>query len=245
MPSTWPFTFRLVTFATTILFSVIVMSLSADLISMTAPGYFIFSALALAISLLTILTLTLMLIIDKLREGSIFSYAGVEIAWLTILWILWLTSGSYAAWTDNQLISGYPEEATCDFGDLNDVGADIRFCHEIKAVIGFSFILWILLMAYTFTLLVLTLRARGRGHPAWTTSVRDGVLLHTAEKTTESAFQMPVAQTHVISTPYVPATQMTTIPQSYSQAPATHAPSYRSPTQRSLSMSVSPSIPQV
>jgi len=238
MPSNWPFTFRLVTLATTILFSVIVMSLSADLISMTAPGYSIFSALALAISLLTILTVTLMFIIDKLRQGSIFSYAGVEIAWLTILWILWLTSGSYAAWKDNQLISEYPEEATCDFGDM-------RFCHEIKAVIGFSFILWILLMAYTFTLLVLTLRARGQGHPAWTTSVRDGVLLHTAEKTTESAFQMPVAQTHIISTPYVPATQMTTIPQSYSQAPPTHAPSYRSPTQRSLSMSVSPSIPQV
>jgi hypothetical protein len=100
-------------------------------------------------------------------------------------------------------------------------------------------------MAYTFTLLALALRAKGRGHPAWTASVRDGGLLYPSEKTTESAIQMPVAQTHIISTPYVPATQMTTIPQSYSQAPATHAPSYPPPAQRSLPMSVSPPIPQV
>ncbi|KAI0303077.1 hypothetical protein BC826DRAFT_1101220 [Russula brevipes] len=244
MPPTWPFTFRLVTFATTILFSVIVMCLSADLVSMFSSEQF--SRLTLATSLLTILTVTPMLIIDKLRQGSILSYAGVEIVWPTILWVLWLTSGSYTAWKDNQF-SVIPAEANCDF-DF-DYGVDVskynRFCHEIKAVIGFSFILWILLLAYTFILLVLTLRAKERGHPAWTTSVRDGGILHPTEKPTESAFQMPVAQTHIISTPYVPATQMTTIPQSYSQTPATPAPSYRSPTQRSLSMSVSPSIPRV
>jgi len=242
MPSNWPFTFRLVTFVTTILLSVIVMSLSADLVY--APDYYKFSAIALAISLLTILTVTPMFIVDKHREGSIFSYASVEIIWLTILWILWLTSGAYAAWTEDGFLREYTEEATCHyygrFGAKNS-----RYCHETKAVIGFSFILWILLMAYTVTLLVLTLRAKERGHPAWTTSVRDGVLLRPAEKTTESAIQVPVAQTHIISTPYVPATQLTTIPQSYSQAPPIRAPYYPSPAQHSLSMSVSPSIPQV
>ncbi|KAI0303075.1 hypothetical protein BC826DRAFT_1101218 [Russula brevipes] len=219
MPSNWPFTFRLVTFATTILLSVIVMSLSADLVSIYAPDYYKFSALALAISLLTILTVTPMFIVDKLREGSIFSYA-------TILWILWLTSGAYAAWTEDGFLREYTEEATCQyygrFGAKNSL-----YCHETKAVIGFSFILWILLMAYTVTLLVLTLRAKERGHPAWTVSVRDGVLLHPAEKTTGSAIQL------------------TTIPQSYSQAPPIRAPYYPSPAQHSLSMSVSPSIPQV
>jgi len=39
--------------ATTLLFSLIVMSVSANLISRTSPGYFKFSALALATSLLS------------------------------------------------------------------------------------------------------------------------------------------------------------------------------------------------
>jgi len=210
---------------------------------MTVLNYYS-TVVALATSLLTVLSVALMLIIDKLRQGSIFSYTSVEIVWLTILWILWLTSGSYAAWTENGFLREYPEEATCDY--YGYYGAiDSRYCHETKAVIGLSFILWILLMAYTFTLLVLTLRAKGRGHPAWMTSVRDGVLLHPAENTTESAIQVPVAQTHIISAPDVPATQMTTIPQPYSQAPPTHAPYHPSPAQHSLSMSVSRPIPQV
>jgi len=248
MPSNWPFTFRLFTFATTILFSVIVTCLSADVVYMIMPDYYS-SAVALAVSVLTILTVAPMLIIDKLRRGSIFSYTGVEIGWLTILWIFWLGSGSFAAWADHYLIIGVPEEATCHYSDRYYYDDDSRrmrsgFCYKIKAIIGFSFFLYLLLMAYTFTLLVLTLRAKGRGHPAWKTSVRDGVLLRPIEKTTERAILVPVAQTYIISTPYVPATQLTTIPQSCSQAPATHAPSYPSP-QRSVSVTDSPSTPQV
>jgi hypothetical protein len=47
--------------ATTILFSLIVMSLSADLISVTSPAfYYKFSALALSTSLLSMLTVAIM-----------------------------------------------------------------------------------------------------------------------------------------------------------------------------------------
>jgi len=133
------------------------MALSADLISLTEPFfYYKFSALALATSLLTLLTVGPMcdqtfgvvgcvtnppcsffacrFLVDWYRSGSLFSYIIVEISWLckpfflfpsrspisspsvAILWVLWLSSGAYAAWTDQQLIDLVPEESSCDFG---------------------------------------------------------------------------------------------------------------------------------
>ena len=90
---------------TIIIFAVIVICLSADLISLTEHGYpFGFSVLALSLGLLTIITIIPMcgqtyrvvdritkhlssfivyrLVIDLLRQGSFFSYIVVEIAWL-------------------------------------------------------------------------------------------------------------------------------------------------------------------
>jgi len=46
--------------ATTILFSVIVISLSVGFIAIAEPAYFIFSAFSLAIGLISVLTVTLM-----------------------------------------------------------------------------------------------------------------------------------------------------------------------------------------
>jgi len=183
-------TVRVVTFATTIAFSVIVMCLSADLISLTEPvTYFPFAALALSTSLFTILTVIPMYVIDMFRQGSLFSYIVVEIGWLSVLWVLWLSSGSYAAWTDNQLSILDPSESSCSFGLFGDPGI-YQACHEIKAIMAFSFLLWILLMAYTVLLLVLSMRAHQQGRPAWTAGVRDGVLLYSSDKTVGSPSQV-------------------------------------------------------
>jgi len=187
-------TARVVTFSTTIFFSLIVMSLSANLISLTMPAfYFNFSALALATALLSLLTVAIMLVVDRLRQGSIFSYIVVEIVWLSILWVLWLITGSYAAWTDGQLIAALPSESSCDFGLFADSN-DAQICHEIKAIMAFSFHAWILLMSYTVMLMVLAIRAKGRGNSAWTTGVRDGVLFCSIRKTMEGAAQVQAAQ---------------------------------------------------
>jgi len=187
-------TARVVTFSTTIFFSLIVMSLSANLISLTMPAfYFNFSALALATALLSLLTVAIMLVVDRLRQGSIFSYIVVEIVWLSILWVLWLITGSYAAWTDGQLIAALPSESSCDFGLFADSN-DAQICHEIKAIMAFSFHAWILLMSYTVMLMVLAIRAKGRGNSAWTTGVRDGVLFYSIRKTMEGAAQVQAAQ---------------------------------------------------
>jgi hypothetical protein len=184
---------RAVIFATTISFAVIVMSISASLISLTEPlFYYKFSALSLSTALLTIFTVIPMLVIDKLRQGSIFSYIIVEISWFSLLWVLWLSSGSYAAWTDGQIIDAYPGESSCDFRNFSVPGA-VQGCQEIKAITAFSFLLWIMLMGYSVTLLALAIRAQERGKSAWTTGVRDGVLFYSSGKTTGGAAQVQTA----------------------------------------------------
>jgi len=177
-------TVRIVVFVAAILFSLIVIALSANIIALTEPlFYYKFSALSLSTGLLTILTLIPMFIIDMACQGSFFSYIVVEISWLSVLWILWLSSGSYAVWTDVQIIDNFPDELSCSFQFLGDAG-DVRGCEEIKTIWACSFFLCILLMAYTITLLVLAIRAQGRGNPAWTTGVRasDGVLFYSVGK---------------------------------------------------------------
>jgi len=203
----------------TMLFSVIVMSLSADLISLTTPAFtYNFSALALATSLLSMLTVAVMFVVDILRQGSIFSYVVVEIVWLSILWVLWLSSGSYAAYTDGQLTASFPGESSCDFG----IFIDPRFtqgCHDIKGIIAFSFLTWILLMTYTVVLLVLAIRAQERGNSAWTTGVRDGGLFYPNRKTTGGAPQVQTA--------------LATVPQAYSLSPPQQALPQQPPLQQS------------
>jgi len=165
---------RLVTFSTTLVFSLIVMSLSADFVSVVTVQntYSRFSGFALATSLLTLLTVGPMFFVDWYRRGSFFSYIIVEVSWLSILWVFWLTSGSYSAWTNHEV---YPV-GSCDFGPFDDT--DSRLCSEIRAIMAFSFLLWILLMFYTVLLLVLALRAQNQGHNVWTTGVRDGTLFY-------------------------------------------------------------------
>jgi len=199
--------FRLVTFATTILFSVIVICISADLISLTEPAfYYSFSAFSLATGLISVLSLTPMYVIDNNRSGSFFSYIVVEIGWFSFLWVFWLTSGSYAAWTDDQLIAAFPEESTCSFSVFSD--AATRGCHEIKAITAFSFLLWLLIMAYLITLIVLGVRAHQSGRPAWKASVRDGTILYASEKPMGSAVQLS-APPPSIPQSYPPAPQQT------------------------------------
>jgi len=198
---------RLVTFAKVSFFALIVLALSADLISLTEPlFYYKFSAFSLATSLLTFMTIIPLYLIDMLRQGAIFSSIIVEIVALSVLWVLWLSSGAYAAWTDNQLISLDPLESGCNFGNF-DRGLFTQGCQEIKAIMAFSFLTWLILMAYTVLLLVLAIRAQGRGNNVWTASVRDDALFYNPEaKSGGTPAQVPT----------IPAS----LPQTYPPAPA-------------------------
>jgi len=203
---------RRVTFVTTLVFSLIVLSLSAALISLTGSEfYFAFSGLALATSLLTLLTVGPMFFVDLYRKGTYFSWIVVEVSCLSILWILWLASGSSAAQKDQEISD------LCVWSlfssDLNQA------CNESRAIMGFSFLTWILLMSYTVTLLVLALRAQSQGHNVWQTSVRDGTLFYPSENVVGGA---PQVVQPVVYQPYAPPTlaqQYYTPPQAQQYVP--------------------------
>jgi len=171
-------TVRVVTFATTIVFSTIVGFLSTVLAINIA--FEVYLVLPLFTSLFTICTVIPMYVIGRFRQGSIFSRIAFEIGWLSFLWVLFLTSGSYLAWADSSYFS------SCSHGFASE---DPEPCHEIKATTAFSFLLWIILMAYTTLLLVLSMRAHQQGRPAWTAAVRDGVLLYSSDKNVERRSQ--------------------------------------------------------
>jgi len=201
---------RLGTFATALLFSLIVLCISADLVSLTnAQSLYGFSALSLTTGLLTLITLGPMLLVDMNRQGSVFSYIVVEIACMGVLWVLWLSTGSYAA-SSNYTIFG--QDTSCNFGDFFVSGLD-RACHETQAVVAFSFLTWIILMGYTVMLLVLGLRAQERGRPAWKTGVRDGALLFLDEKVVGGVGSTPPT----LHQTYPPAAQQT-LPSSVSHS---------------------------
>jgi len=211
---------RLGTFVTTLLFSLIVLCISADLVSLTsARSFFGFSALALATGLFTLITVGPMFFVDMYRQGSILSYIVVEIGCLSVLGVLWLSSGSYAASSNNNLFGQIPAGSSCNFPDIaTGIQVVDRVCHETQAIMGFSFLTWIILMGYTILLLVLSLRAQGRGHLVWKTSVSDGALLYTSEKALGSMGPTSPSTHHQTYPPAAQQTLSSSISYSYPQA---------------------------
>jgi len=181
----WLSIFRLVTFGITAFICLIVLSLSADLCTLIGPfAALTFAPLSLTTSLLTLLTIIPMFIIDRYRQGTYFSFIVVEIACLSVLWVLWLASGSDAAATSSVF------DIATGSGCSSLRGVVSQACSETKAVTAFAFLEWILLSVYISILLGMSLRARGRGHSPWLKAVSDDVLFLPAEKAAASPAQV-------------------------------------------------------
>lgn len=141
--------FRMGAMGTVTLFSIIVFCISAHMIAMTnafrAGAYYHFSALSLATSILTLLTVPAMYYVSIKRQGAFSSWICVEIAWLWFLWIMWISSaGSTAALYWVNFCSG-------------------GICSEAQALEAFGFLNWIILVFYVTTLVVLSVMAHVRG----------------------------------------------------------------------------------
>jgi hypothetical protein len=151
---------RLVLLGIVVLFSVIVLALAAALLHTTESQgfYFIFDALALAVSLLTLLTVTPFLVFDHIRTGFVTSKIVVELTVLGVLSILWLGTAADTA-SYNSFAVGCGSDSSCG---------------EIQAIEAFSFLNWILLMGYCVTLLVFSIMHSRRGHSGvWHSSVKE------------------------------------------------------------------------
>ncbi|KAJ7087230.1 hypothetical protein B0H15DRAFT_303966 [Mycena belliarum] len=158
---------RLIALSVVLGFAVIVLGLSAALTSTTETflgGYFEFAALAIATACLTLITLPIMIALEFLRSGSAFtSMIVVELSWLSILWVLWLATAAEGAQAGQfTFVSG------CGYIDSTVEGA----CRQTAAIQAFSFLNWLILLAYTTLILVLTIIAASRKHAGvWKSSV--------------------------------------------------------------------------
>ncbi|KAJ7590776.1 hypothetical protein C8J56DRAFT_542671 [Mycena floridula] len=157
--------YRLASLGTALLFSVIVLGISAHIVWFTTTGlgfYYTFSAMCLAVAIMTIITFPIMIIIDFKRKGAFTSMIIVELVWTALLSILWLAAAGLAA-NANELtfISG------CGYGIP---GVD-QACQEFAAVEAFSFLTWLIVMGYAVVLFIFSIIAASRGHHVWTSTV--------------------------------------------------------------------------
>ncbi|TDL29603.1 hypothetical protein BD410DRAFT_31663 [Rickenella mellea] len=163
-------TLRLLTFGTSLGFSVIILGLCANILSLTLNlnnRYFVFSAFGLAIGILTVLFLLPMLVIDLTRKGPMTSWIVVELPVLSVLWVLWLAVAADAV---SDVVASDLFSGSCDY--LNSKVNTV--CNSYKAIEAFGFLTWLILMAYTIVLLVFACISQSRGNKAvWTSSVRD------------------------------------------------------------------------
>ncbi|KAF7301574.1 hypothetical protein MIND_00722900 [Mycena indigotica] len=153
---------RLIALGVALLFAVIVLGLAAGLTATTEKylgGYFEFAALAIATASITIVTIPVMIAFEFLQPGRVFtSKIAVEISWLFILWVLWLATAADAT-----------NAASVNFisrcGDYFSSRIESA-CRQTAGVQAFSFLNWLILMAYTVFILVLAIIAQSRGHAA-------------------------------------------------------------------------------
>ncbi|KIM83956.1 hypothetical protein PILCRDRAFT_818986 [Piloderma croceum F 1598] len=157
---------RVAVFVLSIVFSVIVLGLAAYLQSLTNVELN-FVDLAIATAVLTIVTLPVLLIVDLIRDGAFTSMVVVELSWLFVLWVLWLATGADAAQVSSNFFS------SCDFV----FSLSNQICHEVQAIVGFSFLIWLLLMVYSIVILVMAIIASTRGNSPWTSTVKRGNFL--------------------------------------------------------------------
>ncbi|KAF9448477.1 hypothetical protein P691DRAFT_775389 [Macrolepiota fuliginosa MF-IS2] len=157
---------RLAVFSTVTFLSFIIFIMSAHIINWTNrwySGYFDFAALALAVSLLSLMIFPLVLYIGRVRSGALSSFIGVELVGIGFLWVLWLAS---AGTTANINVTG----GRCN-GGRNGWST---VCGETNAIEAFAFLNWLILLAYFAALLFSSIMALQAGNQrVWTSSVKD------------------------------------------------------------------------
>jgi len=156
---------RMAVFGAVSVFGLIAFGISAHLVALAAEftsrtrsgfGGFEFAALGLATAILTLISVPPMFAISIKRRGAYTSYVVAELAWLSFLWIMWLaTAGSIA------------KLFVIDTGCYGN-----GVCMEIQAVEAFGFLNWLMLLAYTITLLTASCIAHNKGHTSvWKSEV--------------------------------------------------------------------------
>jgi len=175
---------RLVVFGVATLFAFIAIVLGGLLThfsNMYLGGFYSFAALGIAVGLLTILTIPVMLTLSIIRKGAFTSMIAIEIAWVWLLWILWLSVGGSAA--------GFTIVEDCS----NFAPVVRAACSEVSAMTAFGFLSWLNLLFYNVLLISLTFRQHLRGHTGiWTQDVTDTDFMAPGNTTTQIVYDPKV-----------------------------------------------------
>jgi len=157
---------RLGVLTVSLVFSVIVLGLAANLTSETQTYFAVtynFAALALASATISVVTLPVLLLVDILRNGAFTSMVVFELAWLFVLWVLWLATAALATQFNQDVF-----DSNCSLVRVFFVAA----CHQEQTIVAFAYLIWLILMVYTIVLLVMAIIGSSRGNKTWTTSVK-------------------------------------------------------------------------
>ncbi|KAJ7064078.1 hypothetical protein C8F01DRAFT_39191 [Mycena amicta] len=165
--------FRLVTLITVSLLALASIGMGGALTSLIFLD--VVAGIAIAAGVFTLLTVPVMLILEWLKPGVMFTSTVVfEVVWLTILSILWLATGGVSA-TFNIFLAC--DVVTDDFGfgdgddsDFGDGGPTIDpLCNLPRALTAFGFLNWVFLFFYVMTLMIMSCVAANRNQvKAWT-----------------------------------------------------------------------------
>jgi len=168
--------------------SLLVLGISAHAVSETLKFGFgavvaDYVSLSLAVSVITLVVATPLLVVDFMRKGAITSWVLVELAATGFLWVMWIAA---AGSSSGSVFSGINCSAFgvsfSNIPDLSDFGLKKRgiftgnasFCRQIQAMIAFSWLAWIAVFSYFIVLLVFAIIAANRGNGGvWKSSVRD------------------------------------------------------------------------
>ncbi|KAH7343902.1 hypothetical protein B0J17DRAFT_644406 [Rhizoctonia solani] len=160
-------TLRLASFATVLLFSLIVLGISGHWVSQFQGVATIFatsSSLSLAVSVITWAFMLPVLLLSILRRGSFLSWVAIELGICAFLWVLWLASASYTTSITAGLALSCDLEPTIGWENL---------CRQYQAIQAFSWLNWLILFAYVVLVVVFAVKAMNKGQSVWTMEITD------------------------------------------------------------------------
>ncbi|KAI0632978.1 hypothetical protein C8Q77DRAFT_860736 [Trametes polyzona] len=124
-----------------------------------------YATLGEAVGSITVVTGLLLLILDIFLQDLFTSFLVTELAWSTILFILWIAVGATTLTNGKTLFKGRP---CSDFDVILEKAKDV--CEDIHPIATLSFITYAFLFLYSGVLIFLGLSS---GSGGWTTSLKN------------------------------------------------------------------------
>ncbi|TDL18007.1 hypothetical protein BD410DRAFT_512046 [Rickenella mellea] len=175
-------TLRILTFATVLALSTATLAVCARLLLTRQSPLWIHENCVLALAGLamivcvTLIGIVPMLLIHFIKKSPTTSWVVVEFLVISVLWVLWLAAFGSA---QNEVLVPLVMNYSCNPSYLGRTGSSSRgiLCTSRITVEAFSFVSWVLLMAYSIVLLTAASVLKRRvGTSIWSTPLRDVVI---------------------------------------------------------------------